>query len=99
MRGVQRQFHILRRGAGDLAKRQARDRSDVGKIFTFDWRNKFSAYVIVIALLEGIGHTHFADVCEIHVVLYLIVGGDAQCDSLVLPDWREYSISTANAMP
>src|SRR5471032_3441292 len=76
MCGVQCQFHIFRRGTGYLAKRQARDRGHVRKIFTFNWWNKLTTYVIVIALLEGIGHAQFADVCEIHVVLYLIVGGD-----------------------
>jgi len=72
MRGVQRQLDVFRRGTGDFAKRQARDRRNVGKVFTFYRGNEFAADVVVIALFEGIGYAQFADVCEIHVVLYRV---------------------------
>ena len=72
MGGVQRQLDVFRRGTGDFAKWQAGDRRDVGKVFTFYRGDEFAADVIVIALFEGIGYAQFADVCEIHVVLYRV---------------------------
>ena len=34
--------------------------------------DEFAANIVVVALFEGIGYAQFADVCEIHVVLYRV---------------------------
>ena len=52
MRGVEREFDILRRRARHLAERLAGDRADIVEILAFDRRDPFAADEIVIAFAE-----------------------------------------------